>query len=561
MLHHHEDSTGDETRPSLRGSVLMPYKAAHGTLATCVERRPSARRGRFGDIIFGIVDMQFRSLLLLGFGVSLAFNAQAFAAQPVPASPAPEASAVVTVATKAEEEALKKKKKAAADAKAKSKTAAKGKTVLTKQAATAKTDKAKADKEKLAKAKADKDKLAAAKAKADKVKVAAAKTKADEKKKLEAAAKIKAAEKLKLAAKAKAEKDKQLALAKAEKDKQLALAKAEREKQLAAKAKADEIKRIAKAKADEERKIARAKEAEERKIARAKADEERRIARAQAAEERKLAQAQAAEQRRLIAEAKLKAAEEKRLAKIRAEEERRAQIAAAAEAARQAEIARLVSMEVVQTGNNGELRSEAAVQAAPKKTGLFAGLFGGAPVQKQAMLPETRALDAALELREAKKKFNVPPEYEPTVVQYSGYPRGTIVIDTAAHYLYLMEGSNRARRYAIAVGKDGLQYKGQVHVGDKQEWPRWIPTKEMQAREPAKYGQYADGMPGGGMNPLGARAIYLYQSGRDTHLRIHGTIAPETIGTDSSNGCFRMINEHVIDLYRRVPVGTQVVVL
>ena len=152
------------------------------------------------------------------------------------------------------------------------------------------------------------------------------------------------------------------------------------------------------------------------------------------------------------------------------------------------------------------------------------------------------------------------PEFEPQVVQFAGYPRGTIVIDTASHFLYLVEGSSRARRYAIAVGKEGLQFKGQVDVGDKQEWPRWIPTKEMQQRDPAKYAQYAEGMPGGGQNPLGARAIYLYQSGKDTHLRIHGTIAPETIGTNSSNGCFRMINEHVMDLYRRVPVGTSVVI-
>ena len=215
----------------------------------------------------------------------------------------------------------------------------------------------------------------------------------------------------------------------------------------------------------------------------------------------------------------------------------------------------------MQTGNNGELRSEAAV-APQKPQGLFAGLFGGSStVQRQSMLPETRALDAALELKEAKKKFKVRPEFEPQTVQFSGYARGTMVIDTSSRYLYLVEGSNRARRYAIAVGRDGLQYKGTVKVGDKQEWPRWIPTKDMQQREPAKYGKYADGMPGGGQNPLGARAIYLYENGRDTHLRIHGTIAPETIGTDSSNGCFRMINEHVMDLYRRVPMGTQVVVL
>jgi len=477
--------------------------------------------------------MQFRSLLYLGFGASLFVNAAAFAAQPVPASPASDASAVVQVATKAEEEALKKKKKAAASkTKSNSKTAAKPQTAAEKQAAKALADKEKAEKAKLAAAKAEKVKLAKAKAEKDK----------------------------QLAA-AKAERDKKLALAKAEKEKQAAAAKVERDKKLAL-AKLEKEKKAAAAKIEREKLMAeRAKAAEERKIRLAKEAEERKIARAKAAEERKIQLAQAAEQRRLAAEAKAKAAEEVRLAKIRAEQERQAQIAAAAEAARQAEIARLASMEIVQTGNNNELRSEAAVQAAPKQTGLFAGLFGGQVVQKQALLPETRALDAALELKEAKKPFKVKPEYMPTTVQYSGYPRGTIVIDTAAHYLYLMEGTNKARRYAIAVGKDGLQYKGTVKVGDKQEWPRWIPTKEMQQRDPKKYGQYADGMPGGGQNPLGARAIYLYENGKDTHLRIHGTIAPETIGTDSSNGCFRMINDHVIDLYRRVPVGTQVVVL
>jgi lipoprotein-anchoring transpeptidase ErfK/SrfK len=369
--------------------------------------------------------------------------------------------------------------------------------------------------------------------------------------------------KKKLAAEAKAKKAE---AAKAEKEKKLAAKKAAEEKkkqEAAAKAKAEEKKKLAaKAKAERDAKVAARKaDAEKKKIARQKAAEERKIAREKAAEERKVARAKAAEERRLLLEAKAKAKEEQRLAKQRAEEERRLAAAKAADEARKAEVARLAASEVVQTGNNGELRSEAAV-APPKPKTLFSGLFGGnAPVQKQSMLPETRALDAALELKEAKKKFKVRPEFEPQTVQFSGYSKGTIVIDTAARYLYLVEGSNRARRYAIAVGRDGLQYKGAVKVGDKQEWPRWIPTKEMQQREPAKYGKYADGMPGGGQNPLGARAIYLYENGRDTHLRIHGTIAPETIGTDSSNGCFRMINEHVMDLYRRVPMGTQVVVL
>jgi lipoprotein-anchoring transpeptidase ErfK/SrfK len=208
--------------------------------------------------------------------------------------------------------------------------------------------------------------------------------------------------------------------------------------------------------------------------------------------------------------------------------------------------------EVVSKGNNGELRSD-NVQAG----GFMASIFGA----EDQMLPQTRALDGVQKKKDQKKKFRVKPEYEPQTVSFDGYPRGTIVIDTNNHFLYLVESFGTARRYGIAVGKDGLKFKGNVKVGDKQEWPRWIPTLEMQERDPKKYGQYKDGMPGGGANPLGARAIYLYQGKKDTHLRIHGTIAPETIGTDSSNGCFRMVNDHVIDLYRRVPVGANVVVM
>ena len=152
-------------------------------------------------------------------------------------------------------------------------------------------------------------------------------------------------------------------------------------------------------------------------------------------------------------------------------------------------------------------------------------------------------------------------EFEPQEVEFPGYAPGTIVIDTNAKFLYLVEDRSTARRYAIAVGREGLQFKGSVTVGDKQEWPRWIPTKEMQQREPKKYGQYKDGMDGGPDNPLGARAIYLYQGKQDTHLRIHGTNQPQSIGSAASNGCFRMINDHVMDLYRRVKLGTPVVVL
>ncbi|TGQ72656.1 MAG: L,D-transpeptidase [Mesorhizobium sp.] len=222
------------------------------------------------------------------------------------------------------------------------------------------------------------------------------------------------------------------------------------------------------------------------------------------------------------------------------------------------------AMNVALTGNTGELRSEAPAGQKQNTSsgGLFAGLFGGTSSGSSiSYLPETRALDATLAKRDAKKPFKVKPEFVPQEVEFSGYDAGTIVIDTSARRLYLVESSSTARRYAIAVGREGLQFKGTVAVGDKQEWPRWIPTLDMQKREPKHYGQYKDGMAGGGQNPLGARAIYLYDGKKDTHLRIHGTIAPQSIGTSASNGCFRMINEHVMDLYSRVRVGTKVVII
>ncbi|OHV88224.1 L,D-transpeptidase [Mesorhizobium sp. ORS 3428] len=219
------------------------------------------------------------------------------------------------------------------------------------------------------------------------------------------------------------------------------------------------------------------------------------------------------------------------------------------------------AMEITTTGNNGELRSEQPGQKQTSSGGLFAGLFGGSSVSSISYLPETRALDAALAKKDAKRPFKVKPEFVPQDVAFSGYDPGTIVIDTNARRLYLVESYSTARRYAIAVGREGLQFKGTVAVGDKQEWPRWIPTLDMQKREPKHYGQYKDGMPGGGENPLGARAIYLYDGKKDTHLRIHGTIAPQSIGTSASNGCFRMINEHVMDLYNRVKIGTKVVII
>jgi lipoprotein-anchoring transpeptidase ErfK/SrfK len=140
-------------------------------------------------------------------------------------------------------------------------------------------------------------------------------------------------------------------------------------------------------------------------------------------------------------------------------------------------------------------------------------------------------------------------------------PPGTVVVDTDSRFLYLVLGETRARRYGIGVGRAGLAWQGEAVVGRKAKWPSWRPTRNMIRRDPGRYARYDAGMPGGPGNPLGSRALYLYLHGRDTFYRIHGTTEPWTIGKAVSNGCVRMINEHVEDLYERVAVGARVVVL
>jgi len=139
-------------------------------------------------------------------------------------------------------------------------------------------------------------------------------------------------------------------------------------------------------------------------------------------------------------------------------------------------------------------------------------------------------------------------------------PAGTIIIDTPARYLYLVLGEGRAMRYGIGVGREGFAWAGTAVIRRKAKWPSWHPPVEMQARDPNSR-KWANGMPGGPNNPLGARAHYLYQGNVDTLYRIHGTVEPWTIGSNVSSGCIRLINQDVIDLFERVPVGTVVRVL
>jgi lipoprotein-anchoring transpeptidase ErfK/SrfK len=134
--------------------------------------------------------------------------------------------------------------------------------------------------------------------------------------------------------------------------------------------------------------------------------------------------------------------------------------------------------------------------------------------------------------------------------------RGSIIISARQKTLDYVLGDGRAYRYRIGVGRDGFGWSGVVKVGRKAEWPEWRPPKEMLQRDPT----LPTMMPGGPLNPLGARAIYLYRDGQDSLYRIHGTSEAESIGAEISSGCFRMTNRDVMDLYSKVSVGAKVIV-
>jgi len=137
---------------------------------------------------------------------------------------------------------------------------------------------------------------------------------------------------------------------------------------------------------------------------------------------------------------------------------------------------------------------------------------------------------------------------------------GTIVVKISERRLYLVEAGGSAIRYGVGVGRaPGVNFRGTGVIGRKEQWPHWTPTSTMMSAMP-RYRAYAGGMNGGLENPLGARALYLYRGGHDTMFRLHGTTEPESIGQAVSSGCIRLFNQDIIDLFDRVPVGTQVIV-
>jgi lipoprotein-anchoring transpeptidase ErfK/SrfK len=155
-----------------------------------------------------------------------------------------------------------------------------------------------------------------------------------------------------------------------------------------------------------------------------------------------------------------------------------------------------------------------------------------------------------------------PQFYRQMVPDPTGEAPGTLVVDTGNHFLYFTYPNGQAMRYGVGLGRAGFAWAGRGKIQYKRQWPKWTPPNEMVARQPelAKYSADNGGMPPGLTNPLGARALYIFQGKEDTLYRIHGSPEWWTIGKSVSSGCVRMINQDVVDLYSRVPDGTQVVV-
>ncbi|GLI93924.1 L,D-transpeptidase [Methylocystis echinoides] len=185
--------------------------------------------------------------------------------------------------------------------------------------------------------------------------------------------------------------------------------------------------------------------------------------------------------------------------------------------------------------------------------GLIEALFGEGPHGVRSAAPSPAVSRVAYAPAPVAPQRTLDPAYSRAEVDYDGPEApGTIVVDTSNKFLYLVHGRGHATRYGVGVGRPGFEWSGVKTISRKEEWPDWTPPSEMLARRP----DLPRHMDGGPANPLGARALYLGSS----LYRIHGTNEPGTIGQNVSSGCIRMMNEDVIDLYGRVPVGTRVVV-
>lgn len=157
----------------------------------------------------------------------------------------------------------------------------------------------------------------------------------------------------------------------------------------------------------------------------------------------------------------------------------------------------------------------------------------------------------------------LPPKFRRKRVRYNTAERpGSVVVDTKSFYLYLVEPDNTAMRYGVGLGRQGFEWSGRARVAWKRPWPTWTPPDEMIAREPRleRWSVRNGGMPPGLGNPLGARALYIFEGNVDTLYRLHGTNEPESIGKAVSSGCVRLVNQDAIDLYDRVKNNAPILV-
>lgn len=214
-------------------------------------------------------------------------------------------------------------------------------------------------------------------------------------------------------------------------------------------------------------------------------------------------------------------------------------------------------------------------------TAVLAGCTTAAQVQgqnvqlpAQAGLPPSSEADAELDARYAAfedgghmvasvpYRHIDPKFYRQRVPNPTGEPAGTVVVDTPNRFLYLVEPDNMAMRYGVGIGRDGFAWEGRGIIHWRQPWPRWKPPAEMIARQPEldKYSVANGGMAPGVQNPLGARALYIFQDGQDTLYRLHGNPEWQSIGKAVSSGCVRLLNHDIVDLHERVPYHAAIVV-
>lgn len=219
----------------------------------------------------------------------------------------------------------------------------------------------------------------------------------------------------------------------------------------------------------------------------------------------------------------------------------------------------------------------------PSRRGILAGLLalsvtgcagGAGRFDTGGQLPRRRSVRAtprAAKLYSARpnEPYPIPaidisrinPRYYRQQVDYRTVEKpGTIIVDTDQRFLYLVMPAGQAMRYGIGIGRQGFAWNGRARVGNKRTWPKWFPPKEMREREP-ELEKYAKGMEPGLQNPLGARALYLYQGKKDTLYRLHGTSEVDSIGRAVSSGCIRLLHQDIIDLHKRVPIGAEVIVV